>query len=121
MLTTALSRALAAICLLIAAFVSPPVAAQGVALSGQVTSADEGPMEGVVVSAKKEGSTITISVVTNAEGRFSFPAARLEAGPYAIAARAVGYDLDGPKTATVAAGQTTAIELKLKKTRNISH
>jgi hypothetical protein len=40
------------------------------ALSGQVTSAEEGPMEGVVVSAKKDGSTISISVATNAVGRF---------------------------------------------------
>ena len=29
------------------------------ALSGQVSSAEEGPMEGVLVSAKKAGSTIT--------------------------------------------------------------
>jgi len=34
------------------------------ALSGQVTSAEEGSMEGVVVSAKRDGSTISISVVT---------------------------------------------------------
>ncbi len=39
-------------------------------LTGQVTSAEEGPMEGVVVSAKKDGSTISMSVVTSAEGRF---------------------------------------------------
>ncbi len=36
------------------------------ALTGLVTSAEEGPMQGVVVSAKKDGSTISISVVTNA-------------------------------------------------------
>src|SRR6202051_2509652 len=36
------------------------------ALSGQVTSAEEGPMEGVVVSGKKDGSTISVSVVTRA-------------------------------------------------------
>jgi hypothetical protein len=33
------------------------------ALIGQITSAEEGAMEGVLVSAKKTGSTITISVV----------------------------------------------------------
>ncbi len=60
------------------------------ALSGQVTSAEEGPMEGVVVSAKKDGSTISISVVTNAAGRFAFPASRLEPGHYALSARAAG-------------------------------
>ena len=53
------------------------------ALSGQVTSAEEGPMEGVLVSAKKDGSTITITVVTDAKGEYSFPADRLAAGHYA--------------------------------------
>ena len=50
------------------------------ALTGLVSSADEGPMEGVLVSAKKDGSTITITVVTDAEGRYSFPADRLAPG-----------------------------------------
>ena len=52
------------------------------ALSGQVTSAEEGPMEGVVISARKDGSTLSISVVTNTTGRYAFPAARLEPGHY---------------------------------------
>src|SRR5215470_7720167 len=39
------------------------------ALSGQVSSAKEGAMEGVVVSAKKAGSTITVSVVTDEKNR----------------------------------------------------
>ena len=69
-----------------------------VALSGRVTSAEEGPMEGVVVSAKKDGSTISVSVVTDAVGRYAFPAARLEPGHYALRARAAGFDLD--ETAT---------------------
>src|SRR5262249_51648245 len=117
-----LSRILAAALafLIVVAFASSPAAAQGAALSGQVSSAEEGAMEGVVVSARKQGSNITVSVVTNAEGRYSFPAGRLEAGQYEIATRAVGYDLDGPKTATVTAGENTSIDLKLKKTRNIS-
>src|ERR1700692_15667 len=67
------------------------------ALTGQVTSAEEGPMEGVLVSAKKEGSTVTITVVTDAKGEYRFPADRLDAGHYAIATRASGYNLDGPK------------------------
>jgi hypothetical protein len=35
--------------------------AQTIALSGRVSSQDEGNMEGVVVSAKRAGSTITVS------------------------------------------------------------
>ena len=103
----------------------PPAAAQGansaaVALAGQVASAEEGPMEGVIVSAKKDGSTITVSVITNAQGRYSFPAARLEPGRYSLQIRAVGYDLEGPKSADVAAGAPTSADLKLRKTRNLS-
>ena len=49
-------------------------------LSGKVSSAEEGLMEGVLVSAKKEGSTITQTVVTNEKGEFSFPAGKLGAG-----------------------------------------
>src|SRR4029077_11197420 len=94
------------------------------ALSGQVTSTEEGPMEGVVVSAKKDGSTISISVVTDAAGRFAFPAARLEPGHYALKARAAGYELDGTASskaaADVAAGQEAKAEIKLKKAKNLS-
>ena len=82
--------------------------AQAVALTGQVTSAEEGLMEGVVVSAKKQGSTVTVSVVTDAKGQYSFPADRLSPGQYAIAIRAAGYDLDGAKTADVVAGGSKA-------------
>src|ERR1700747_87310 len=81
------------------------------ALSGQVTSAEEGPMEGVVVSAKKDGSTISISIITNAAGRFAFPAARLEPGHYALKARAAGYQLDGDKAADIESGQAAKTEI----------
>ena len=40
-------------------------AAMAQTLTGQVTSAQQGPMEGVLVSAKREGSTITTTVVTD--------------------------------------------------------
>ena len=71
------------------------------ALSGLVSSSEEGPMEGVLVSAKREGSTITTTVATNGHGRYEFPASRMERGKYAIAIRAIGYQLDGPKTVEV--------------------
>ncbi len=90
------------------------------ALSGQVTSAEEGPMEGVVVSAKKDGSTISISGVTNAAGRFAFPVARLELGHYTLKARAAGYEVDGACAADVASGQEAKAEIKLKKVKNLS-
>jgi len=90
------------------------------ALAGTVSSAKEGPMEGVVVSAKKAGSTVTISVATDDKGRFSFPAAKLEPGQYALSTRAIGYDLEGPKTAEVTAGQTASVDIKLGPTKNLA-
>ena len=102
---------------LVCAALSAP--AQAATLTGQVTSAEEGSMEGVVVSARKQGSTITLSVVTDQKGQYSFPANRLDAGPYAIAIRAAGYNLDGPKTVDLAAGGTKA-DIRLVKTKNLA-
>ena len=48
-------------------------------------------MEGVLVSAKKDGSTITTTVVSDDKGHYSFPAGRLEPGHYTLTIRAVGY------------------------------
>jgi virginiamycin B lyase len=111
---------LAAVCLQIG-FVSFHAQAQTpFALTGQVTSAEEGSMEGVVVSAKKDGSTITIGVVTNAEGRFAFPASRLEPGHYTLKARAAGYELDGSRAADVAASHEARTDIKLRKVKNLS-
>jgi streptogramin lyase len=90
------------------------------ALAGTVSSAKEGLMEGVVVSAKKVGSTVTISVPTDDKGRFSFPAAKLEPGSYAISIRAVGYDLEDPRSADVTAGQAAHIDIKLAPTKNLA-
>ena len=102
---------------LVCAALSAPT--QAATLTGQVTLAEEGSMEGVVVSARKQGSTITLSVVTDQKGQYSFPADRLDAGPYAIAIRAAGYNLDGPKTVDLAAGGTKA-DIRLVKTKNLA-
>src|SRR5499426_4631549 len=89
------------------------------ALTGIVSSSEEGAMEGVLVSAKREGSTITTTVVTDAQGRYSFPAARMEPGKYTISIRAVGYKLDSAKTLDVPAGSTGAADLKLGKVKTL--
>jgi virginiamycin B lyase len=88
-------------------------------LTGQVASAEEGNMEGVVVSAKKAGSTITVSVVSDEKGNFAFPTSKLEPGQYSLRTRAIGYEIDGPKTVTVGP-QTAPVSIKLRKTRNLS-
>jgi len=75
-MNTFIHRTVVAVCLALLATVSH--GQSPAALSGQVSSTEEGAMEGVVVSAKKDGATISVSVVTDAQGRFAFPAARLE-------------------------------------------
>jgi virginiamycin B lyase len=82
-------------------------------------------MEGVLVTAKKAGSTIAYTVVSDAAGRYSFPAGKIEGGEYTLRVRATGYDLDGAgrdgtlKTAVEASTPTTA-DLRLKTTRNLA-
>src|SRR5215471_16102426 len=96
---------------------SQPAMAQShatAALTGTVSSTQEGKMEGVVVSAKRPGSTMMLSVSTNAKGEYSFPADRLAPGTYDITMRAVGYVLK-PTTATVKAGGATKLDLQLGK------
>ena len=59
--------------------VQPPLspfvaqAQSATALAGQVTSSEEGPMEGVLVSARKADSTLTTTVVSDQQGRYRFP------------------------------------------------
>jgi virginiamycin B lyase len=89
------------------------------ALTGLVSSGEERAMEGVLVSAKREGSTITTTVVTDAQGRYSFPAARMQPGKYTISIRAVGYKLDSAKTVDVPAGGTGSADLKLGKVKTL--
>src|SRR6516165_4834971 len=95
------------------------VGASAQTLTGHVSSTEEGMMEGVLVSAKKEGSTITTTVVSNAKGEFSFPADRMEGGRYSITIRAAGYVLSEPKQIDVAAGTPAAAEIRLARTKNI--
>jgi virginiamycin B lyase len=116
------SALLAGVCLtfVLAANVDLSLAQGAAALTGVVTSDQEGPMEGVLVTARKAGSTIATTVVTNKEGRYSFPASRLEPGEYTIKIRAAGFDLDGKGAAAVAADKPATADLKLKKTRNLS-
>jgi streptogramin lyase len=104
----------------VAMTVSPALAQDAAALSGTISSAKEAAMEGVVVSARKDGATITVSVISDDKGHFSFPASRLGAGHYTLAIRAVGYDLDGPKDTTVAAGQEDKVDIKLKPARSLA-
>ena len=62
----------------------------GPALTGLVRSASGERMEGVTVSARAAGSTVTTSVFTDADGEYFFPP--LADGKYRVWAQAVGYE-----------------------------
>ncbi|MGB6730837.1 MAG: carboxypeptidase regulatory-like domain-containing protein, partial [Xanthobacteraceae bacterium] len=106
-----------AVALLFASIQAEPSLAQ--TLAGTVTSAAEGTMEGVLVSAQKLGSPITITVVSDAQGRFRFPDGRLSPGHYTLRIRATGYDLDGPKTVELGAAPAD-VAIKLIKTADLA-
>jgi len=91
-----------------------------VALRGHVKSAEEPSMEGVVVTLKKTGATISTSVVSNATGDFQFPTSRLEPGSYTMRIRAAGYDLSGSGAVTIEPGKTTTLVTTLEKTKNLT-
>ena len=61
-------------------------------LSGAITSQSGQKLEGVTVSAKLEGSTITTSVYTDTAGNYFFPP--LPAGTYRVWAQALGFEIN---------------------------
>ena len=90
------------------------------ALTGIVSSDAEGSMEGVLVRAKGSGSTITVTVVSDSQGQYSFPRSRLQPGKYRLGVRAVGYELTDPVLVEVVANKTSKINLKLNKTPDLA-
>ncbi len=113
--------AVMAMAALAVALIQPLAAsAQSYALTGIVSSTEEGAMEGVLVSAEREGSNKTITVVSDEKGRYRFPASYLDPGKYAISIRAVGYDLAGAPAPQVAGKGTATADLKLEKAKDLA-
>jgi streptogramin lyase len=92
---------------------------QNVALTGVVSYGDEGPLEGVLISASKAGSPITVTVVSDRTGRYRFPSARLDPGQYTLRIRAVDYELDNVPV-DVAPSKTATVDLKLRKAKDLA-
>src|SRR5579862_4533224 len=87
----------------------------GVALTGVVSSPAGGAMEGVLVSAKPVGGTITTTVVSDKQGNYSFPARKLKPGAYKLSIRATGYDPSPPDLNVTVSQKSTSLDIKLKK------
>ena len=89
------------------------------ALTGDIRAADGEAMGGVTVTAARDKSTISVTAISDDQGRYSFPADRLGPGHYTLTMRAIGYDLDGKPPANVATRATATADIKLKKTRKL--
>ena len=88
-----------------------PVSSQtATGFRGRVQSVESEPLEGVAVSAKAQGSTMTTSVWTNQQGEYAFPA--LPDGRYEIWAQAVGFTLTRAQQ-TLAPGRTVSQDFTL--------
>jgi len=77
-------------------------------------------MGGVVVSAQRSGSPITISLVSDAHGNYRFRASKVGPGRYAIRIRAAVYELKGSPEAEVAAGAPNRLDLRLTKAADLA-
>jgi streptogramin lyase len=75
-------------------------------------------MEGVLVSAKRAPGTVTITVVSDAEGRYSFPAGKLDPGQYRLGIRAIGFEAADPNLTVTVGAVGTDSNIKLNKTAN---
>src|SRR6478609_9128137 len=95
-------------------------AAEPVVLTGIVTSQAEGAMEGVLVSAKKVGGTITLTVVSDQAGRYAFTTSQLAPGAYELSIRATGYEMANPKQLVTIGKGKSETDFQLKKARDVA-
>ena len=91
----------------------------GPVLTGKVTAGQES-LGGVLVSARKDGSTITVTVVSDKDGNYSFPGSRLEPGAYSLRIRAAGYDLDPAAHVSIASDKAATADLSLRPTKDLA-
>ena len=99
----------------------PASAQTPAALTGQVTSAEEGAMEGVLVSAKKAGSTITDHGRQRRAGQLQLSRRQARARPIFDCASGRSATISTARpTSDVAAQQPAKHDLKLRKTEDLA-
>ena len=77
-------------------------------------------MEGVLVSAKAEGSSITTQCISGKDGIYSFPAGRLAPGKYQSEKSRRGLRPGGSRTNHHRGTQPAHMDLKLHKTKDLA-
>jgi mono/diheme cytochrome c family protein len=81
---------LSVVALATAAALAPATALADQLLAGTITSPTGQKMEGVLVTAQKDGSTVQTSVYTDQNGEYYFPV--MEDGNYAVWAQTLGFE-----------------------------
>jgi streptogramin lyase len=114
------THGVATIALVAALAATTLVAQSGAALTGTVSSQQEGRMEGVVVTARLEGSPVSVSVITDANGKYAFPRSHLQPGRYTVTMRATGYALPDPGPAEVTAVKSATLDLHVAPSADLS-
>jgi len=90
----------------------------GALLSGAVKSDSSGKLDGVTVSAKALGQTITTSVFTDEDGNYYFP--RMAEGKYRVSAQAEGFEAGAAEVDLQGAGGHQDFALKtIKDTQDV--
>src|ERR1017187_3981535 len=95
-------------------------AAQQVVLTGIVSSQAEGAMEGVLLSAKRVGGTITLTVVSDHAGRYAYTASQLAQGGYELSIRATGYKTANPKPLVMIGKGKNQADIRLQNARDLA-
>ena len=90
------------------------------ALTGVVTSEAEGHMGGVLVTARPQGANMTVTVISDDQGRYAFPPGKLQPGKYILTIRAVGYELAGQTAADIKSVGAAHADIKLVKTKDLA-
>ena len=95
---------------LVVATASP---AQAATVAGTVTGPDSAPFRGAFVQARNAKTKITVSVLSDPQGRYLIE--NLPAGDYRLQVKAIGYKADSKSGVALAADQNLAHDISLQK------
>src|SRR5215472_19213742 len=87
-------------------------AVQAATISGTLTAPDGAPLRAAFVQARHAGLKMTVSVLTDNNGRYL--AENLPAGEYRVSVRATGYKADTRSGIMLAADQEASYDFKLQ-------
>src|SRR5438067_6521491 len=92
--------------------VATAASAHAATITGTITGPDGAPFRAAFVQARHAGLKMTVSVLTDNQGRYVVE--NLPAGDYSLGIRAIGYDADAKSGIKLTADQTLAQDFALK-------